>query len=1107
MGETAAWPAGGGETGAVIRARDWSRTPLGPVERWPQSLRTAVDIMLGSPAPTSVMWGPEHLQLYNDAYVSIAQERHPAALGRPALETWADARGFLEPIFQGVMAGGPPVVVQDRRLLLRRADGGTEERAFTASFSAIPDDSGGVGGIFHPLQEITGTTRFLEALRESEDRLRLTIAAADLGIWDHDLRTDLFHLDARAQTLYGLPSVATVGELLDRVHPEDRVRLGGEFRAAMDPHVRGPVDTEYRVADVDGTVRWLRVQGRVYFKDDGAGEAPVRGLGTVQDVTEERRTRDALRAGEERLRLALDVAGLGTWTWDLATGTGDIDPRGAEIVGLKPGSLENVAEAQRASIHPDDLARVEADVTAGLASGEAFDLVYRTVHPDGSVHHVASRARALTDQVGRAVRLMGTNRDVTAEREAETALRESEAALRESEARYRTLFESIDEGFCVIEVLWDEHGRPVDYRFLETNPAFVSQTGLQDAVGRTIRELVPAHEARWFQIYGRVARTGESVRFESRAEALQRWYDVFAARIGEADAPRVAVLFRDISRQRRAQEERERLLGALRVERARLEEVIRRAPAFMVVLRGPDHVLELVNDAYQQLIGHRDVVGKPLFQAVPEARGQGFEELLDRVLATGEPFTGRGLPVRLARTPGAPEEERIIDLAYVPLTEADGTRSGIVVLGTDVTEQVHGRREIERARDRAERLQALTAALAGARTLDDVADVVVADMVVALGARTGALARRAPEDDALVLLRTIGFSEPVEAGVRRQPLDLQSPLAECYRTQAPVWIERRDGPEGVDARFPPIAPVWDALGVASAAFVPLSAAGDVVGVISFAWEAPRVFTPEERAFLLALGQQAALAVERARLFAAEHAARAEAERANRAKSEFLAVMSHELRTPLNAIGGYAELMEMGIRGPITAQQRDDLHRIQQSQRHLLGLINEVLNYARLETGTVHYDLADVRMRDVIAGAEALVAPQAQAKALALTVVPCPPDLSVRADAEKVRQILVNLLSNAVKFTDRGGRVELACVGDGERVQVLVRDTGIGIPADQLDRIFEPFVQVRADLTRTAEGTGLGLAISRDLARGMGGDLAVESTLGAGSTFTLTLPKA
>jgi signal transduction histidine kinase len=223
-------------------------------------------------------------------------------------------------------------------------------------------------------------------------------------------------------------------------------------------------------------------------------------------------------------------------------------------------------------------------------------------------------------------------------------------------------------------------------------------------------------------------------------------------------------------------------------------------------------------------------------------------------------------------------------------------------------------------------------------------------------------------------------------------------------------------------------------------------------------------------------------------------------------------MSHELRTPLNAIGGYAELIEMGVQGPVTVPQREFLGRIQRSQRHLLGLVNEVLNYAKLESGSVRYDVADVRVLDAVTDAQALVAPQARAKGLTLTLADCPPDLSVRADPEKLRQVLVNLLSNAVKFTERGGAtVDVACEDSaGARapvVAVRVRDSGIGIPADKLDAIFEPFVQVRADLARQQEGTGLGLAISRDLARGMGGDLTAESAPGAGSTFTLVLPRA
>ena len=550
---------------------------------------------------------------------------------------------------------------------------------------------------------------------------------------------------------------------------------------------------------------------------------------------------------------------------------------------------------------------------------------------------------------GTLVTCLETTQRVLTERERERLLAETaraELALRESVERYRALFESIDEGFCVIEMLFEGADRPVDYRFVETNEAFVKQTGLADAIGRTVRELVPEHEAHWFETYGRVALTGEPIRFEARAQALGRWYDVYAFRVGRPEERRVAILFKDVSAARGAAAEREKLLHALEVERSRLAYVFQHAPSFLAVLRGPDHVFTLVNEAYYQLVGHRDILGKPVLEALPEVREQGFVTLLDGVLATGAPFVGREVAVRLARTSGDPPEERFADFVYLPLVEADGERSGVIAHGTDVTDQVRARREIER--------------------------------------------------------------------------------------------------------------------------------------------------------LYTLERQARADVERAYRVADE---------ANRAKGEFLAVMSHELRTPLNAIGGYAELMEMGIRGPVTAAQGEDLRRIQSSQRHLLGLINEVLNYAKLETGTVHYDVADVRVREALTTAESLVAPQARAKGLTLVVADAPPTLAARADPEKLRQVLVNLLSNAVKFTDAGGRIELSSDARDGRVAIRVRDTGIGIPPDKLEAIFDPFVQVRADLTRTHEGTGLGLAISRDLARGMGGDLGVESEPGVGSTFTLTLARA
>ncbi len=380
-------------------------------------------------------------------------------------------------------------------------------------------------------------------------------------------------------------------------------------------------------------------------------------------------------------------------------------------------------------------------------------------------------------------------------------------------------------------------------------------TEIWDIIGPQIRQVMSGGESTWHEdALVPIERNG-------RIEDVWWTYGYSPAFDNNGEVNGVLVVCHETTSRVRATQTLEELNKKLAVERARLAYVFQQAPAFLAVMRGPDFVVDFVNEAYIQLVGRRDLIGRPVFEAIPETIEQGFQTLLRNVVETGEPFVGRAIPIFLARKPGAPPEERILDFVYYPLVEADGRRDGVIAHGVDVTNHTRAIRESE-------------------------------------------------------------------------------------------------------------------------------------------------------------------------------AARADAEAANRAKSEFLTIMSHELRTPLNAIGGYAEILELGIRGPVTDEQREDLNRIRKSQRHLLGLINDVLNYTRIEASSVSYEIERVSLDDALATCEALTAPQRRAKNLRFEFHRTDPPIRAHADRERLQQIIINLLTNAVKFTQPGGCITLA---SGETGSERLRD--------------------------------------------------------------------
>lgn len=264
---------------------------------------------------------------------------------------------------------------------------------------------------------------------------------------------------------------------------------------------------------------------------------------------------------------------------------------------------------------------------------------------------------------------------------------------------------------------------------------------------------------------------------------------------------------------------------------------------------------------------------------------------------------------------------------------------------------------------------------------------------------------------------------------------------------------------------------------------------------------------KSEALAQSLERAEALLHERDRARTEADEARHAAQAANDAKGRFLSMISHELRTPLGAIGGYAALLDEEIQGTLTDGQREYIAGIVHNQKHLLRLVNELLDLAKIESGQFVLHLAPVPVQAVLESVQAMIEPQIGASQLRLEIRSDDPTLLIHADGKRVEQVVLNLVSNAVKFTPAGGIVRITTARMADQVRLHVQDTGVGIPDRQLESVFEPFVQVESSQPRGSRGTGLGLAISRELARAMHGDLTVESARGKGSTFTLTLPRA
>jgi PAS domain S-box-containing protein len=627
-----------------------------------------------------------------------------------------------------------------------------------------------------------------------------------------------------------------------------------------------------------------------------------------------------------------------------------------------------------------------------------------------------------------------------------------------------------------------------EHRYVRLNRSLAESNGLpvETHLGRPIAELLPETAHAVDPILERVFVTGEPVlQVEVAGETpaapgrLRHWLTSFyPVRAPDGAVAWVGAVVVEITGRKQTEEERERLLKTLEIERARFAVLFQQAPAFMATLRGPDHVFELTNPMYDQLVGSRDVRGKPARQALPEVEGQGFFELLDQVYATGVPFVGNEARILLQSQEEGPLAERFLNFVYQPLLGVDGRVVGIFSHGVDVTDQVRARQRVEALAelnrtmtDNATSCLFMTDAEGRCTFMNPAAERVTG--------HTFAEIRGRPLHNVIHHKHPDGTPYPIWDC----PLDRALPQNHQIRAHEDVFI-RKDG-----TFFPVLC-----------AASPIVENGVPVGTVLEV----RDITEEKRAREAIRENEERL---RAALAASQQAEEALKE-ADRRKNEFLAMLGHELRNPLAPIRNAVAVLRLQRDGDPLLHRAEEM--IDRQVTHMARLVDDLLDVSRISRGKIllrkeRLDLVEL-VRAVVEDHRAGVEESGLALALDLPDQP----LWVDGDPTRLAQALGNLLHNAGKFTDTGGGITVAVQRDPVHgcAEVAVQDTGIGMEPEMVGRLFETFSQADHSLDRSRGGLGLGLALVKGLVDLHGGRvMAASEGLGRGSRFTLCLPLA
>jgi PAS domain S-box-containing protein len=963
-----------------------------------------------------------------------------------------------------------------------------DEREIPIDDSGAPirNAAGKIVGVVLVFRSIT-ERRQAEELRR---KLASIVESSEDAILSKTLDGIITSWNASAERLYGYSAEEVLNRPVSILAPPDR---SDEIPNILQRLRRGEKIEHFETRRVTKDGKLIDVALTISPVRNSVGV--ITGASTIaRDITTEKRARQALRESEDRLQQALEAARMGTWEWNILTGEITWAETLEPLHGLAPGSFKGTFEAFDELIHPEDRELLRQSISRAIEERTDYDIEFRIVWPDGSVHWIAGKGRAFHDETGKAVRMTGLAMDITDRKRAEDA-------LRAGENRYRAFVRNSSEAIWRFELeepvsidLSEDEQLEHCYRYgylAECNDAMAAMYGFSHAeeiVGARLGDFLVREDEQNVEYLRGFIRSGyrltEAESHELDREGNPKYFlNNLVGIIEGRKLLRAWGTQRDITERQLAEQ-------ALRESEALFRRVVE-SNIIGVSFSTFDGRITDANDAFLQMLGcTREELRAGLVrwdELTPPEYSYLDERAIEEIKATGActPFEKEHLRRDGSRVP-----------VLVGSARLDETSQACVCFIVDLTEQ-------KRAAERTARLQALTAALSEALTPAQAASAVLTQGLTAVGAHAGSVAILADHGGELELVDAVGFPSELLANWRRFPVTSDAPVAEAVRTGEMVLIESLQAEESPYPRLASLDTINDSRALAA---VPLILEGRTIGAMGLTFKESRNFEEDDRAFMLAIARQCAQAIERARLYQAERRLRAEAEEANRTKDEFLATLSHELRTPLTAMLGWTRMLRMKeLDEPTSAHALETVERNAKAQAQL---IEDLLDVSRIITGKLRLDVRPIELLPVIEAAMDAVRPAAAAKSIEIKTQLDPFAGPVSGDPSRLQQVIWNLLANAVKFTGRGGQVEVRLERAPAHIELTVKDTGQGITPEFLPFVFDRFRQADGSTTRLHGGLGLGLAIVRHLVELHGGTVKAESAgEGQGATFSVQLPLA